>query len=80
VTAFCGPVGFIGMAMPHLSRAILANADHRTLLPASALTGAISLLVCDILSKMYTLPINALTALLGIPIIIWVIVKKKNIV
>ena len=80
VTAFCGPVGFIGMAMPHLSRAIFANADHRTLLPASALTGAISLLVCDILSKMYTLPINALTALLGIPIIIWVIVKKKNIV
>lgn len=80
VTAFCGPIGFIGMAMPHLARAIFANADHRTLLPASALMGAISLLVCDILSKMYTLPINALTALLGIPIIIWVIVKKRNIV
>ncbi|MBO5217664.1 MAG: iron ABC transporter permease [Alistipes sp.] len=80
VTAFCGPIGFIGMAMPHLSRAIFANADHRTLLPASALMGAIALLVCDILSKMYTLPINALTALLGIPIIIWVIVKKRNIV
>lgn len=80
VTAFCGPIGFIGMAMPHLARAIFANADHRTLLPASALMGAIALLVCDILSKMYTLPINALTALLGIPIIIWVIVKKRNIV
>lgn len=80
VTAFCGPIGFIGMAMPHLARAIFSNADHRTLLPASALMGAISLLVCDILSKMYTLPINALTALLGIPIIIWVIVKKRNIV
>lgn len=80
VTAFCGPIGFIGMAMPHLARAIFANADHRTLLPASALIGAIALLVCDILSKMYTLPINALTALLGIPIIIWVIVKKRNIV
>lgn len=80
ITAFCGPIGFIGMAMPHLSRAIFANADHRTLLPASALMGAIALLVCDILSKMYTLPINALTALLGIPIIIWVIIKKRNIV
>ncbi len=80
VTAFCGPIGFIGMAMPHLARAIFANADHRTLLPASAVMGAIALLVCDILSKMYTLPINALTALLGIPIIIWVIVKKRNIV
>lgn len=80
VTAFCGPIGFIGMAMPHLARTIFANADHRTLLPASALMGAISLLVCDIISKMYTLPINALTALLGIPIIIWVIVKNKNIV
>lgn len=80
ITAFCGPIGFIGMAMPHLSRAIFGNADHRILLPASALTGAISLVVCDIISKMYTLPINALTALLGIPIILWVIVKKKNIV
>lgn len=80
ITAFCGPIGFIGMAMPHLARSIFANADHRALLPASALLGAISLLVCDILSKMYTLPINALTALLGIPIIIWVIIKKKNIV
>lgn len=80
ITAFCGPIGFIGMAMPHLARAIFANADHRILLPASALIGAISLVLCDIVSKMYILPINALTALLGIPIIIWVVIKKKNIV
>ncbi len=80
VTAFCGPVGFIGLAIPHLSRIIIQDADHRTLLPASMLTGAVALLLCDIVSKLLTLPVNTVTALLGIPIVVWVVIRNKNIV
>lgn len=80
VTAFCGPIGFIGLAMPHLARAVFANADHRILLPATALTGALALLLCDIVSKLLTLPVNTITALLGIPIVVWVVIRNKNIV
>ena len=79
VTAFCGPVGFIGLAIPHLARIIFQEADHRVLLPATALSGAISLLLCDIVSKLLTLPVNTVTALLGIPIVVWVVVRNKNI-
>ena len=63
VTAFCGPVGFIGLAVPHLARLLFRQADHRVLLPASALTGSCVLLLCDIISKWFTLPINTITAL-----------------
>ena len=80
VTAFCGPVGFIGLAIPHVARIIFCDADHRTLMPAAALTGAVALLLCDIVSKMLTLPVNTITALLGIPIVIWVVIRNKNIV
>ena len=80
VTAFCGPVGFIGLAIPHLARIIFQEADHRVLLPATALSGAISLLLCDIVSKLLTLPVNTVTALLDIPIVVWVVVHNKNIV
>lgn len=80
VTAFCGPVGFIGMAMPHVARAMFAQADHRVLMPAAAMIGAMSLLMCDIVSKMLTLPLNSVTALLGIPIVVWIVVRNKNIV
>ena len=80
VSAFCGPVGFIGLAIPHLARIIFQEADHRVLLPATALSGAISLLLCDIVSKLLTLPVNTVTALLGIPIVVWVVVRNKNIV
>ena len=80
VTAFCGPVGFIGLAIPHLARISFQEADHRVLLPATALSGAISLLLCDIVSKLLTLPVNTVTALLGIPIVVWVVVRNKNIV
>ena len=79
VTAFCGPIGFVGLAMPHLSRILLRDADHRKLMPAAALIGAVALLLCDILSKMLTLPINTITALLGIPIVVWVVIRNKNI-
>ena len=78
ITAFCGPIGFIGLAIPHVARILFRNADHRILLPAAALSGAIALLVCDIFSKLLTLPVNTITALLGIPIVIWVVIKKKN--
>lgn len=80
VTAFCGPVGFIGLAIPHLARILFQNADHRILIPASALTGSVALLVCDIISKLLTLPVNTVTALLGIPIVVWVVIRNKNIV
>ena len=80
ITAFCGPIGFIGLAIPHVARMLIRNADHRLLLPTTALTGAVSLLVCDIVSKMMTLPVNTITALLGIPIVIWVVIRNKNIV
>lgn len=79
VTAFCGPIGFIGLAIPHVARILFRDADHRTLLPAAALTGAASLLVCDIVSKLLTLPVNTVTALMGIPIVVWVVIRNKNI-
>lgn len=78
VTAFCGPIGFIGLAMPHVTRLLFGNSDHRTLLPGTILTGAAVMLLCDLISKLFTLPINAVTALLGIPIVVWVVIRNKN--
>ena len=80
VTAFCGPVGFIGLAVPHVAGIIFKSADHRILLPASALTGASVLLACDMISKLFALPVNAITALLGIPIVIRIVVNNKSII
>lgn len=77
VTAFCGPIGFIGLAMPHVTRMIFRTSDHRILVPATLLTGSVVLLVCDIISKLLTLPINSITALLGIPIVIFVVLRIK---
>lgn len=77
VTAFCGPIGFVGLAVPHVARALFKDADHRVLMPGSALCGALVLLFCDLISKLLTLPINTITALLGIPIVIWVVVRNK---
>ena len=77
VTAFCGPIGFIGMAMPHVTRMMFNITDHRILVPANILTGACILIVCDIFSKMFLLPINAITSLLGIPIIIFVVLQNR---
>lgn len=80
VTAFCGPIGFIGLAMPHITRMLFRNSDHRVLLPGTILTGASVLLLCDLISKIFTLPINAITALLGIPIVVWIVLRNKSIV
>ena len=79
VTAFCGPVGFIGLAMPHVARMLFRSADHKVLLPAAALVGAAVLLLCDIVSKTLVLPFNAITALLGIPIVVWVVLRNKTL-
>ena len=78
VTAFCGPIGFIGLAMPHVTRMLFRNSDHRVLVPGTVLSGASVLLLCDLVSKLFTLPINAITALLGIPIVVWVVLRNKS--
>jgi iron complex transport system permease protein len=79
VTAFCGPIGFIGLAMPHVARLVFNNSDHRILLPGTMILGGMVLLVCDIVSKFFTLPINSITALLGIPIVMWLVMRNKTI-
>ena len=79
VTAFCGPIGFIGLAMPHVTRMLFRNSDHRVLVPGTVLSGASVLLLCDLVSKLFTLPINAITALLGFPIVVWVVLRNKSV-
>lgn len=83
VTAYCGPIGFIGLAMPHLARITFRTADHRVLMPAAILWGAIAMLLCCLLSDLIArysvmLPVNTLTALLGVPIIIFVVLRNRN--
>lgn len=79
VTAFCGPIAFVGVAVPHIARGLFATSNHRITVPASALIGANLLLVCDILCNIgtYSLPISTMSALFGAPIIIWIILKRK---
>ena len=83
VTAFCGPIGFIGIAVPHVARMLTGNADHRVLMPASMLMGSVTMLLCDIIAQLpgheMVLPVNTITALLGIPIIVLVIVRNRKI-
>lgn len=78
VTAFCGPVGFIGLAVPHLVRMLFHSADHRILMPGTMLAGAGLLLVCDLTAKLLALPINSITALMGIPVVIVVVVRNRS--
>lgn len=77
VTAFCGPIGFVGMAMPHVARLVCDDSDHRVLIPATMLIGASVMLGCDIVSKAAVIPINSVTALVGIPVVVWVVLKSK---
>lgn len=79
VTAFCGPIGFVGLAVPHLARMAFSSADHRTLLPASVLVGMVMLLLCDIIAKSLTLPINTITALMGIPVVVYIVIGNRNL-
>ncbi len=82
-TAFCGPIGFIGIVVPHLARMVFKSANHRLLIPASILIGACVLLFSDILSALpqngLQFPINSVTAILGIPVIIWILFSKQKI-
>lgn len=79
VTAFCGPIAFIGVAVPHIARGIFLTSNHRVTVPASALIGACLLLVCDVLCSLfiYPLPVSTVSALFGAPVIIWIILKNK---
>lgn len=84
VTAFCGPIGFIGIAVPHIARFITGRSDLRYLMPASILTGMLVMLVSDYISQVpgsdTILPINAVTSLIGIPVVIWVVIGGRRIV
>ncbi|MDO4190593.1 MAG: iron ABC transporter permease [Bacteroidales bacterium] len=81
-TAFTGPIAFIGMAVPHLVKGILKTANHAQTLPGCVVCGSALLLLCDIATQLpqngYTLPINAISSLIGAPIIIWIILKNKS--
>lgn len=83
ITAYCGPIGFIGIVIPHLARLLTNSSDHRILIPIAALLGINVLLIADIISQLpgldQTLPINSITSLIGIPFIIWIIFKNKKI-
>lgn len=82
-TAFCGPIGFLGMAVPHLCRNAFQTADHRILIPAVSLLGAILALLAEFISKLpgsdLTLPVNAVTALIGAPVVIWVVLRHQTL-
>jgi iron complex transport system permease protein len=82
VTAFCGPIGFVGIAVPHVARMLFGTANHRVLMPATILLGGVVMLVSDIISQLpgtdSVLPINTITALLGIPVIIFIIFRNQR--
>lgn len=82
ITAFCGPIGFIGIAVPHMSRFLFRRSDHRILIPATMLTGMVVMVFSDIVSQLpgtdRILPINAVTSLIGIPVVIWLVVMNRK--
>ncbi|WP_062054781.1 FecCD family ABC transporter permease [Aquimarina longa] len=83
-TAFAGPIAFIGLAVPHLTRQLFHTSDHRTLIPAVVLLGSIIMLLCDSIAQLptseYTLPINAITSLIGAPVVIWLLIRKRKMI
>ena len=82
ITAFAGPIAFIGLAIPHITRQVFNTSNHKILLPAVFIFGAIIMLICDSIAQIptsdYTLPINAITAFIGAPIVIWLLVRKRK--
>lgn len=83
VTAFCGPIAFVGLAVPHLTRLLINTQNHKVLLPAVVIGGAVLLLFCDLLAHLpgstVALPVNALTAMIGAPVVIWIVVRTKRL-
>lgn len=84
ITAFAGPIAFIGLAVPHLAKLLFQTSNHKILFFATLLIGSILMLFCDLVSQLpglnFTLPINAITSIIGAPIVIWLIISKKNLV
>lgn len=83
VTAFCGPIAFVGLAVPHLVRLIIPVTNHKILMPAVMMGGSILLLFCDLVAQLpgnsQILPLNAITSLIGAPVVIWMVIKSKRI-
>lgn len=83
ITAFVGPIAFVGLAVPHLVRQFYKTSNHLVLLPAVLLCGSILMLLCDTVAQMpfseFTLPINAITSLIGAPVVIWLLVRKRKL-
>ncbi len=81
VTAFCGPIGFLGIAVPHICRSLFNTSDHRILIPATILAGAVVALIADLIAQVpgsqTVLPLNAITALIGAPVVIWIILRGR---
>ena len=84
ITAYAGPIAFIGLAVPHLTRQIFNTTDHKVLVPAVLVYGAILMLICDTIAQLPTsanvLPINAITSIVGAPVVIWLLVRKKKMI
>lgn len=84
ITAFAGPIAFIGLAVPHLVRQVISTNDHRIMLPAVVMGGACLMLFCDTVAQLpgspHTLPINAITSLVGAPVVIWLLVRKRKLI
>ncbi|MCP4882805.1 MAG: iron ABC transporter permease [Flavobacteriales bacterium] len=84
ITAFAGPIAFIGLAAPHMTKLILNTSEHKQIIPAAALLGANIMLISDTVAQLpnseYTLPINAITTMFGAPIVIWLLLRKKKMV
>lgn len=82
ITAFCGPIAFLGLAVPHVARALLRTADHRLLMPGTILMGAVIALLCDVIVRApwtgASLPLNAVTSLMGAPVVLWVLLSGKR--
>jgi iron complex transport system permease protein len=84
ITAFAGPIAFIGLAVPHVSKLMFQTSNHKILFGSTVLIGAIIMLLCDTISQMpglnFTLPINAITSIVGAPVVIWLLMRKKHLV
>ncbi|RAR75712.1 iron ABC transporter permease [Flavobacterium aciduliphilum] len=84
ITAFAGPIAFVGLAVPHLAKLLFQTSNHKILFCSTLLIGGILMLFCDTISQLpgldFTLPINAITSIIGAPIVIWLLIRKKNLV
>jgi iron complex transport system permease protein len=84
ITAFVGPIAFVGLAVPHLSKLLFQTSNHKILFWSTIVIGGILMLFCDTISQLpgldFTLPINAITSIIGAPIVVWLLIRKKNLI